>query len=236
DRPVVVLLHGLASDSTTWQPALEWLPSHGLRVVAPDLLGHGESDKPLEAGYLLADYADRLYQFLTMLGHRSVTLVGHSYGGLIGREAVLAAGGAGFASFTLMSSGPGALTGPRAGELGAMLTALGAGAVVDAANEYVMPGLIEMHAHLDDGYGGNFGRVWLAYGITSLRIPSINAYAGLEQREAFDATMRDPDFVAEATRSKLAIEPVGGAQLAALVERIHATPKEIVAKVAAMMK
>ena len=60
------------------------------------------------------------------------------------------------------------------------------GAVVDASNEYVMPGLVEMHAHLDDGYGENFGRVWLAYGITSLRIPQINPCAGLEQREAFD--------------------------------------------------
>jgi len=54
----------------------------------------------------------------------------------------------------------------------------------------VIPGLVEMHAHLDDGYGANFGRVWLAYGITSLRIPSINPYAGLEQREAFDAGQR----------------------------------------------
>jgi len=52
-------------------------------------------------------------------------LVGHSYGGLIGREAVLAAAGAEFASFTLMSSGPGALTGPRARDLRAMLAALG---------------------------------------------------------------------------------------------------------------
>jgi Tol biopolymer transport system component/imidazolonepropionase-like amidohydrolase len=64
------------------------------------------------------------------------------------------------------------------------------GVVVDASSEVVMPGLIEMHAHLDDGYGQNFGRVWLAYGITSLRIPSINPYAGLEQREAFDAGRR----------------------------------------------
>jgi Adenine deaminase len=61
---------------------------------------------------------------------------------------------------------------------------------VDASSEYVIPGLVEMHAHLDDGYGANFGRVWLAYGITSLRIPAINAYAGLEQREAFDAGQR----------------------------------------------
>jgi Tol biopolymer transport system component/imidazolonepropionase-like amidohydrolase len=64
------------------------------------------------------------------------------------------------------------------------------GAVVDAGNETVMPGLTEMHAHLDDGYGENFGRVWLAYGITSVRVPSVNAYAGLEQREAFDAGRR----------------------------------------------
>jgi Tol biopolymer transport system component/imidazolonepropionase-like amidohydrolase len=64
------------------------------------------------------------------------------------------------------------------------------GAIVDASNEYVIPGLVEMHAHLDDGYGENFGRLWLAYGITSLRIPSINPYAGVEQREAFDAGRR----------------------------------------------
>jgi len=81
------------------------------------------------------------------------------------------------------------------------------GAVVDAANEYVMPGLIEMHAHLDDGYGENFGRVWLAYGITSLRIPSINPYAGLEQREAFDAGRRP------GPRVFLAGDPFDGARV-----------------------
>ncbi len=64
------------------------------------------------------------------------------------------------------------------------------GAVVDASNEFVMPGLVDMHAHLDDGYGQNFGSVWLAYGVTSLRMPSVNPYAGLEQREAFDAGRR----------------------------------------------
>jgi hypothetical protein len=81
------------------------------------------------------------------------------------------------------------------------------GAVVDASDEYVMPGLIEMHAHLDDGYGGNFGRVWLAYGITSLRIPAINPYAGLEQREAFDAGRRP------GPRVFLAGDPFDGARV-----------------------
>ena len=64
------------------------------------------------------------------------------------------------------------------------------GAVVDASAETAMPGLIEMHAHLDEGYGGTFGRIWLAYGITSVRIPSVNPWAALEQREAFDAGRR----------------------------------------------
>jgi Tol biopolymer transport system component len=64
------------------------------------------------------------------------------------------------------------------------------GAVVDASNETVMPGLIDMHAHLDRTYGQDFGRAWLAYGITSLRIPAINAYEGLELRESFDAGKR----------------------------------------------
>jgi Tol biopolymer transport system component/imidazolonepropionase-like amidohydrolase len=64
------------------------------------------------------------------------------------------------------------------------------GTVVDAPAETVMPGLVDMHAHFDDGYGGDFGRIWLAYGITSVRIPSINPYVALEQREAFDSGRR----------------------------------------------
>ena len=81
------------------------------------------------------------------------------------------------------------------------------GAVVDASNEYVMPGLVEMHAHVDDGYGESFGRLWLAYGITSLRIPAVNAYAGLEQREAFDAGRRP------GPRVFLAGDPFDGARV-----------------------
>ena len=64
------------------------------------------------------------------------------------------------------------------------------GDVVDAGDEYVMPGLIEMHAHLDPGYGERFGRIRLAYGITSVRIPAVNPYVGIEQRESFDAGRR----------------------------------------------
>jgi Tol biopolymer transport system component/imidazolonepropionase-like amidohydrolase len=60
------------------------------------------------------------------------------------------------------------------------------GVVIAAPDETVMPGLVESHAHLDPDYGVNFGRAWLAYGVTSVRIPAINAYAGLELREAIE--------------------------------------------------
>ena len=65
-----------------------------------------------------------------------------------------------------------------------------AGGVVDASHEIVMPGLVEMHAHLNPDFGDNFGRAWLAYGITSLRIPAINPYAGVELREAIESGRR----------------------------------------------
>jgi len=64
------------------------------------------------------------------------------------------------------------------------------GTVVDARDEFVIPGLIEMHAHLDQRYGSRFGRIWLAYGITSVRLPAVNPYAGLEQREATESGRR----------------------------------------------
>ena len=64
------------------------------------------------------------------------------------------------------------------------------GQVIDAGEEIVMPGLIETHAHLDPDYGEKFGRVWLAYGITTVRIPAISPYAGLELREAIESGRR----------------------------------------------
>ena len=55
-------------------------------------------------------------------------------------------------------------------------------------------------------------------------------------RAAFDATMKDPDFVAEARASKLELEPEDGEHLAALIAKIYATPKPIVDKVTALIK
>jgi tripartite-type tricarboxylate transporter receptor subunit TctC len=55
-------------------------------------------------------------------------------------------------------------------------------------------------------------------------------------RAAFDATMKDPDFVAEAKQRKLDLEPEDGEHLAALIRKIYATPKPIVERVTSLIK
>jgi imidazolonepropionase-like amidohydrolase len=64
------------------------------------------------------------------------------------------------------------------------------GRVIDAGNDVVMPGLIEMHAHLSKEYGEKLGRIWLSYGITSVRNPAANANGAAEDREAIAAGVR----------------------------------------------
>ena len=55
-------------------------------------------------------------------------------------------------------------------------------------------------------------------------------------RDAFNATMKDPEFIADAKRSKLDLEPEDGEHLAALIEKIYATPKPIVERVSNLIK
>src|SRR5262249_12909336 len=69
-----------------WLPVLEHL-STKYRVIAPDLLGHGESDKP-RADYSLGAFAVLLRDFLDALDIPAVTLVGHSLGGGIAMQLV----------------------------------------------------------------------------------------------------------------------------------------------------
>jgi pimeloyl-ACP methyl ester carboxylesterase len=82
EGPVVLLLHGLLSDATTWQPTIVPLAAHGLRVIALDLPGHGESSK--ERGtYILDDFAIALDRFMDALDISSATVIGHSFGGAV---------------------------------------------------------------------------------------------------------------------------------------------------------
>lgn len=77
--PVLLLLHGLGCDRHTWDPVIERLAER-YTVIAPDLLGHGESAKP-RADYSVAGYANGMRDLLTVVGADKVTVVGHSFGG-----------------------------------------------------------------------------------------------------------------------------------------------------------
>ncbi|MGZ4615925.1 MAG: alpha/beta fold hydrolase [Actinomycetes bacterium] len=79
DLPVVLLVHGLTSSSATWEPVMPQLARHA-HVIAPDLIGHGDSDKP-RADYSLGAFATSLRDLLEQLDHPRVTIVGHSFGG-----------------------------------------------------------------------------------------------------------------------------------------------------------
>jgi pimeloyl-ACP methyl ester carboxylesterase len=77
--PPLVLLHGIASSSMTWEQVTPWLSKH-YTLIAPDFLGHGESATP-RGDYSLGAHAGSVRDLLTALGHDRVTVVGHSLGG-----------------------------------------------------------------------------------------------------------------------------------------------------------
>jgi pimeloyl-ACP methyl ester carboxylesterase len=77
--PVIVMIHGIAGSSSTWVPVMPLL-AEKYTVIAPDLLGHGESAKP-RGDYSLGAYASGIRDLLGVLGHEQATVVGHSLGG-----------------------------------------------------------------------------------------------------------------------------------------------------------
>jgi pimeloyl-ACP methyl ester carboxylesterase len=82
--PVVLLIHGVAGTSEQWADVAPALAER-FTVVAPDLLGHGDSAKPV-GDYSLGAYAVSLRDLLIALGHRRATVVGHSLGGGIAMQ------------------------------------------------------------------------------------------------------------------------------------------------------
>lgn len=77
--PAILLIHGIGDNSTTWSTVQTALAQR-FTVIAPDLLGHGKSDKP-RADYSVAAYANGMRDLLSVLDVERVTVVGHSLGG-----------------------------------------------------------------------------------------------------------------------------------------------------------
>lgn len=79
--PVIVLLHGLGGNSAHWATSISKL-SEKFRVIVPDQIGFGKSDKPF-ISYRIATYVDFLDAFLTQLKIEKATIAGISLGGWI---------------------------------------------------------------------------------------------------------------------------------------------------------
>jgi pimeloyl-ACP methyl ester carboxylesterase len=171
------LIHGLAGSSRTWDDVIPTIADHH-DVIAPDLLGHGESAKPV-GDYSLGAFASGLRDFLAVLDVPSVTIVGHSFGGgvamqlayqhphLVDRLVLVGSGGLGREVSWLLR----------------LLTLPGA--------EYLMPiGFPKPLVDRATGVGRQLGRrnirspklaeMWRAY----------SSLAGAQNRSAFVRTMR----------------------------------------------
>ena len=83
EGPVVLLVHGLGTSMVTWYCNIDALVSGGYRVLALDLPGHGDSDKPKDLDYNPAGAAELIHHFLVELKLDRISLVGNSAGGLV---------------------------------------------------------------------------------------------------------------------------------------------------------
>lgn len=130
ERRPALLVPGYTGSKEDFIPVLAPLAAAGRRVVAIDMRGQYESPPAADPcgydlGELAADIAAVAQHLTPATEHQGgarqrVHLLGHSFGGLVAREAMLG-DGAGFGSLTLMSSGPGTLSGARAVILRAVL-------------------------------------------------------------------------------------------------------------------
>lgn len=130
--PCALLVPGFTGSKEDFAPLLDLLTAFGYRVLAIDQRGQnetpGHSALPGEMA-LLSYLPDALALDLLAIADQlpgPLHLVGHSFGGLVARAAVIARPGA-FASLTLMSSGPGAIVGWRRAMIDALEPVLAEG-------------------------------------------------------------------------------------------------------------
>ena len=84
----VLLIHGHTMDRRIWGPVMPALLAAGLRVLRPDLRGHGRSTRP-DFGYHVSHHAADMATVLDHCGAGSATIVGYSIGGAVALEMAL---------------------------------------------------------------------------------------------------------------------------------------------------
>jgi pimeloyl-ACP methyl ester carboxylesterase len=91
DRPPVILLHGLVSQSYSWRAVLPTLAGQGFRAIAPDWLGCGYSSKPdrRDFAYTPAAFINALEEFVRTLEIERFSLVAQGFLGSVGIQYAL---------------------------------------------------------------------------------------------------------------------------------------------------
>jgi len=173
----ILLIHGMAGSSRTWRDVMPALAEHH-RVIAPDLMGHGESAKPM-GDYSLGAHASGLRDLLASLGIERATVVGQSLGGGVALQ--LAYQHPEFCERLVLVS-----SGGLGREVSWILRALSL-----PGSEFVLP--LAVPSFIRD-QGNSIGR-WLGeHGIRHSRAAEMwRAYASLaeaENRQAFIKTLR----------------------------------------------
>jgi pimeloyl-ACP methyl ester carboxylesterase len=119
-RATALLVPGYTGSKEDFAPLLDPLADAGYRVVAMDQPGQYESPGPDDpAAYTVAWLGSVVVGVAKELGDGPVHLLGHSFGGLVSRAAVLSEPSM-FASLTLLGSGPAAIGGPRKDRMAAL--------------------------------------------------------------------------------------------------------------------
>jgi haloalkane dehalogenase len=91
DGPVALLMHGEPTWSYLYRHFIPTLTARGARVIAPDLIGFGKSDKPTaREDYSYAAHVGWMQSFLSALSLGDITLFAQDWGGLIGLRLVAA--------------------------------------------------------------------------------------------------------------------------------------------------
>lgn len=83
-KPTIILLHGIAATSNTWNPLIKELDLKKYRVVSIDLLGFGQSPKPFDCKYTIEDHIKYIRKTIKKLKiTKPYKIVGHSMGSII---------------------------------------------------------------------------------------------------------------------------------------------------------
>lgn len=123
ERHPALLVPGFTGSKEDFLAVLQTLAAAGRRVVAIDMRGQYETPGPDDPGAYPAEELAADIESVVLTFAEPPHLLGHSFGGLVARDAALAKQ-APLTSLTLMSSGAGAITGPKESEARALLAAL----------------------------------------------------------------------------------------------------------------